>query len=390
MTPFERERHLEQWLDSTARRPSGRGPGVCLDAETAASWVAGTLPERVLSATQAHVANCGACQALMQALLETELSEGVGADTPSVDQARHAAVADVRTPGLTWRGWLTWGTPLGAAAAAALALAVWMKAPAPELTAGRDTVAQVEVPKEASPARVPPANAVMPQSAPPAVPRSEPMAPMPQARLAPNTLQAPSGGAEAPKAVPDAVAERFAAKSSDARERADTASVAGLSAAENRAVPPPPPPAPASPAASAASPAPAAAPLREQVAPVAAADARGTLQVGSATGSGRWRVSGSRIERSTDAGRTWLDIGPTGGAQLTAGSAPGNGTCWFVGRGGIVLVFDEQSGLQPAVFPDATDLVSVSARSARDAVVVTADGRRLRTDDGGRSWTREP
>jgi photosystem II stability/assembly factor-like uncharacterized protein len=41
-------------------------------------------------------------------------------------------------------------------------------------------------------------------------------------------------------------------------------------------------------------------------------------------------------------------------------------------------------------FPDAADLSAVEAADGLTATVTTADGRRFRTIDGGRTWSREP
>jgi photosystem II stability/assembly factor-like uncharacterized protein len=38
-------------------------------------------------------------------------------------------------------------------------------------------------------------------------------------------------------------------------------------------------------------------------------------------------------------------------------------------------------------FPEATDLASVAATGADTAIVVTRDGRRFETRDGGRTWS---
>jgi hypothetical protein len=41
-------------------------------------------------------------------------------------------------------------------------------------------------------------------------------------------------------------------------------------------------------------------------------------------------------------------------------------------------------------FPETGDLIAVTASSALDAIVQVADGRRLRTTDGGRTWASAP
>jgi hypothetical protein len=62
----------------------------------------------------------------------------------------------------------------------------------------------------------------------------------------------------------------------------------------------------------------------------------------------RWRiVNRARIERSTDSGASW----------------------------------------QAVAFPETTDLAAIRALSALSAIVTTSDGRQLRTDDAGITWT---
>jgi len=75
------------------------------------------------------------------------------------------------------------------------------------------------------------------------------------------------------------------------------------------------------------------------------------------------------------------------GIEVTGQSAPSDSVCWFVGRAGLVLLTTDAGATFTRVdLAERLDLASVSATDERHATVSTADGRRFRTDDGGRTW----
>lgn len=94
-----------------------------------------------------------------------------------------------------------------------------------------------------------------------------------------------------------------------------------------------------------------------------------------------------RVERSTDAGTTWTPQTIDPAVRLAGGSAPSADVCWLVGSGGSVLRSIDGTTWIRVPFPEATDLASVSATGADTAIVVTRDGRRFETRDGGRTWS---
>jgi photosystem II stability/assembly factor-like uncharacterized protein len=51
-----------------------------------------------------------------------------------------------------------------------------------------------------------------------------------------------------------------------------------------------------------------------------------------------------------------------------------------------VLTTDAGATFTRVDLAEPLDIASVSATDARNAIVSAADGRRFRTDDGGRSW----
>ena len=75
------------------------------------------------------------------------------------------------------------------------------------------------------------------------------------------------------------------------------------------------------------------------------------------------------------------------GDGIVAGSAPSNAVCWFVGRGGrVLLTIDAGATFTDVSLAEPLDLASVAAIDARNATVYSVVGRRFRTDDGGRTW----
>ena len=107
-TSRERDQSIERLLQQSLRtRQQDEVTGSCLDGETLAAWVDGSLPRDVLEAAEGHVADCARCQSLLAAMARTD---------PAVSQPKpeHA------------RRWWLWLAPLTAAAAAAL---LWVAVP---------------------------------------------------------------------------------------------------------------------------------------------------------------------------------------------------------------------------------------------------------------------
>src|SRR5215471_10876827 len=94
-------------LRETFGSPPPGDPAGCLDADTLAAWVEGTLHARERAAAESHASSCARCQALLAAMARTE---------PPPAPARR------------WRTWtlaLSLATPLAAAAA----LVIWIEVP---------------------------------------------------------------------------------------------------------------------------------------------------------------------------------------------------------------------------------------------------------------------
>jgi hypothetical protein len=326
----------------------------CLDAETIAAWLDGSLAGAERAAAEAHAADCDRCLAVLAAVAKTA--------PPAQERVRPS--------------WLSvrWLVPVATVMVAAVA---WMLVQNPREPL--QEVATVAVP----------AQEALPRAAAPAEPGREADA------------QANRGAVER-KAEPSAVEERrqqdLLARSDAAarlrdeaarRERIDRIGEVGVATAPPS--PPAPPPAaaaaPESPAA-VRSPAAGARAMAETIVQQQFRSAETSALILSPDPNVRWRISGSSIARSTDAGLTW-NLQSTGTqVPLSSGAAPAPEVCWIVGRAGTVLLTTNGETWRRLDFVDPkADLLAVTARDALTATVTTADGRAYRTGDGGKTWT---
>ncbi len=114
------------------------------------------------------------------------------------------------------------------------------------------------------------------------------------------------------------------------------------------------------------------------------------LTVVSPNGTTRWLFeAGGGISVSTDRGATWRRQLPAGSLDLLAASSPSPQVCWAVGRAGVVLLTTDGEHWQPRPFPARVDILDVTATSRLAASVLTRDGRRFATTDGGAVWIPE-
>jgi Photosynthesis system II assembly factor YCF48 len=112
------------------------------------------------------------------------------------------------------------------------------------------------------------------------------------------------------------------------------------------------------------------------------------VSIVSPGGAVRWRVLRGRIvEYSSDGGASWTtQYTATDNAMLLSGAAPSSTVAWLVGRAGMVLVTTDGRTWQRVGFPEAVDLVIVTATDARTATVTTADKRTFVTTNSGQTW----
>ena len=285
------------WLGNTLRRSSAASLDACLDAETLAAWADGTLKAQAATAVEAHASSCPRCMAVLAAMERT---------APEV-RVRHAW-----TPARLFR----WLVPV---TAAATAVAIWILVP------NRPATLPVAAPAETSQAG--------------------------SARVDADTFAERFVPPSTQNAEPQAKAERqLRDESRERRANEEMTPPANLTAPS---APPEPPQAPmASPGIASDSLAGTAArrsTLSESVATRESISASNPLN--------RWRVvSSTAIERSTDAGETWIKTVPLPGV------VPGR--------------------------PAGQAIVDVRAVDDLRALATTADGAAFYTTDGGLSWTR--
>jgi hypothetical protein len=316
---------MDRLLERTARARGGaRPPGDCLDAETMAAWMDGTLTATERAAVETHTAGCDRCLAVLAAIVTT---------APPASERSPASWLPVR-----------WVVPLTSAAVAMIA---WVLIQGP--------------PGSQSP---------VPPPAPP--PMDAATAAEPTMRLERDPAsQAPADALEKKREAPAA-----SAPFKDQPESRRSAESLGKSVS-------PPPPA----AASKPAPSPSRTEARDRLQTMARAAAPPAREIRSPDPDVRWRFAGTSVERSTDGGRTWQPQSTGTIPEVLAGSSPAPAVCWIVGRSGLVLLTEDAQVWRRLSFPDlAVDLVSVTARDAREATVTAADGRTYRTGDAGRTW----
>jgi Putative zinc-finger len=407
---MDKDEALDRLLQRTSRaRVGSRSAGVCLEPETLAAWMDGTLTAPEREAAEAHAADCDRCLSVLAAVARTSPPPSV-AESPRWFSVR-------------------WVLPL---ATAAVAITAWVlvpsspgPSPAPP-SAARVQTPVVQEPRPAAPAAsagdpVKPAEQSAKQSATAA--RADAPAPSPsqteerRERLAqeaaPSALRDQAAAKSAPAApTPPAAREskdqftdsissraRFEA-ARDARTAAAAGAARPMSGAPAPAAtaPPPSPPMPQAEPRPSPPPAPAgSSPTQAPLIPRAEADgsravmritARPVVDIQSPDGNVRWRIDGATVSRTSNGGATWSEQFTGNATPLIGGSSPAPTVCWVVGTRGVVLLSIDGQTWRRLEFPDpAADLVRVTAVDANSATVTAVDGRVFRTANGGRTWT---
>lgn len=116
------------------------------------------------------------------------------------------------------------------------------------------------------------------------------------------------------------------------------------------------------------------------------------------SGTSFWRAGkGGVIERSTDAGKTWVSQMSPSQQDWLAGAPFSDTVCWLAGRKGAIArtVDGEHWDLIPPPTQAAgaggvqPDWIGISALDALGATLISADGRKFTTSDGGMTWQRQ-
>lgn len=333
---MNRERVLEQALKHELRGDAVLTPD-CIDAETMAAWQDNALDAAQMSAVEAHLSTCPRCQAMLGAF------------------ARGSVTIEAEAP--ADRGFQLWKWWLAPIAAGAAAVMIWMVVPEQQEIA-------------TSPAQPPAAVAVDALRERPAAPAADQAAPSSEARAAKRDANA------ANRVEGEAKLKAETARDDRQQQLKDNAAPKEQAFSQ-----------PATPAA-----APPAAAREERAAAPAIAQLQKSarisigLELMSPDPSRRWRVAASGIERSEDSGTTWRLVRQSAGESITSGTAPTPTICWMVGQEGVVLVTTDATTFTRVDLPERVDVTTIMASDALVAIVTTADRRRFRTDDGGRTW----
>ena len=263
----------DKWLHAMLRQEPAKASEVCLDADTIASWAAGSLTGKERAAAELHASTCSRCMAILAA---TERSAPPATGIPKQPWI-------LVTP-------MRWLVPL---TAAATAVAIWIAVPDRPVTApaigGTDSPQMTSAAPERSP-DVPPAAEPKP---------AESYAPVP-----------PAGEPQR---------QEFNSRLDESRRGRAGIEAEQLAKREDAFAPSPQAPVPPPAAAESALAAPAAAPAQardsaadpQRMARSSSRAFAATESISSSNALSRWRiVAGVSVERSTDGGKTWMRTSP--------------------------------------------------------------------------------
>jgi hypothetical protein len=433
MSDRDRDQSVEQWL---RRMSAGATPtDDCLDADTLAAWSEGLLEGAERSSAESHASKCARCQAMLAVMARTTPVPASGTASPirkwlmllgpamaaaaavalwfAVDPSERSAPSvlgelskeraesapatvparePVASPALTDKDSSSdkppdpfGGTQAGAAREGQASArqrdggvgAEKLRASSNEKKV--ESVKSVPAPIEAEKSAV-----TNPSAAPVAGLAPPPAAPAPPAQDRVQEARGYAGGAAAQNAnQPQSnQAQSNQAQTSQAPQanQAQTPPPPRQQALEERVV-------------VADSPGSRVAARTDAAAPAESASFRrvaAALEIRTPDPAVRWRVvDGRLVQRSLDAGATWVDqYRADEGVTLTAGVAPSTTACWLVGRAGAIVRTIDGRAWQRVRFPEPLDFTAVVAGDARTATVTATDGRQFATTDGGTTWTR--
>lgn len=110
----------------------------------------------------------------------------------------------------------------------------------------------------------------------------------------------------------------------------------------------------------------------------------------SSDGKALWRLlSAGKVERSNDAGKTWVTLDTGAAVDLLFASSPTESICWVVGARGAIHRTTDAEHWEKLSSPTKNALVRVTATDANTAVVTDSAGRSHTTENAGRNWKRK-
>ena len=420
-----RDEALARRMGEALDRISAAGAGDCPDAELIAAYHERTLHPEEMVQCESHFAGCSRCRKILAVLAasvdaplsETEvarLGELVAVAARPADAATHRTAKIIQSNRFNWRA--RWLAPaLGVAAV----LAVWFAMRAPWRTTGQvpteTLVAQApksEMPRERDLRSLDEVSGTESKKAPESPETNQAAdgksldqlkAKVAAAETAPRNEKesraaaaSAASGVIAPAAAPPvaAVAELQAANEVAAPSSMGTGAASNSPALDKQAMGR----IEAGSAKSAPRPAAEMADNRQRVQALSSvmnARKAGEIQIEAPSGKVLWRAGmGGKIQRSPDAGRTWIPQASASQHDWLAGAAISDTVCWLVGRNGsIARTTDGEHWMQIASpgaafgpanqFPDWT---SVTASNAQIATIASSSNQRYRTEDGGQTW----
>jgi hypothetical protein len=280
-------------------RTTASAHSACIDADAIAAWSEGRLSADEAARVEAHLATCASCQEMLAVFARTDPS---AAATP-----------------LLWQRWrLQWAVPI---AAAATAIAIYVSLPdRPEQSPAHE-VAVATIPQRAPESPPPPSASA--DSAPPPQGKSDTDVQDLKSARARTGLETKTRADEADRLTARTAPEASFSDAGSAAAKAAEERAAAAPQAQNRALD---------------------SVARQEAFQRAAAP----VEIVSPDPLVRWRIiPPGRLERSTNAGKTW----------------------------------------EPVTLPETFNVVTVRAISPTAARLIADDGRQFRTEDQGKTWT---
>jgi len=342
-------------LLATAHRGRMHESSACPDAATVAAYVDDGLDAGERVAFERHAADCPRCAEAMALVAGLDDAPEVGATTPRTS---------------TWPWWRL----LVPVATVLIVLLVWRELPP------RESGTPVSDTSDSMPAAPPPAGPEQHAATSARAPHDEPKAKGAQRKSPPLVRPQQQEDKQTVErrqmyAAPPSPTSAGAA----ARPEGGTRPPQAARERQNEAIAIEPPPAPPAPLAEADS---AAQRPDERLSKVTA-----PLSVLSADSAVLYRVvDGRTVQRSTDSGRTWVTESTPAVTALRVASAPSRDICWFAGAEGVILRRNPGGTWQLVSLPEPLEIVGITATTATDATVTTANGMRWQTTDGGKRW----